>query len=200
MKTRSLKAATLVALALALPAGCGGSKKPPPATGTPTAEASAPAVDLTPLLVADDVLPGFRHTSAEPVVDDDADAWAKTNEEPDSAQLKALGFVAGARQDLIGPPGAYGLNLVERFRTADAALQRLTLTIRDLGNQQGQFRVPGVPGAIGFESGSGSKRGRSIAFRKGQTVFLLSYQVSKKTPSIARFKAAVRKWYSDISD
>src|SRR5438128_2286574 len=83
------------------------------------AATSAAAVDLTPLLIADGVLPGFKSSGAEPVQQDDVQAWAKTNQEPDPAQLKALGFVAGARRDLVGPPGAYGLNLVERFKTAE---------------------------------------------------------------------------------
>src|SRR4051812_42098861 len=103
---RRLIAAALVAV---LASACGGSSKPP----TPPVATAAPTEDLASLLVANDVLPGFQHTDADPVQQDDADAWAKTNEEPDSSQLKALGFVAGAREDLVGPPGTYGLNLVE---------------------------------------------------------------------------------------
>ena len=141
---------------------------------------------------------GLQGTGAEPVEQDTADAWAKTNQEPDATQLKDLEFVAGARQDLVGPPGAYALNLVERFATAEEAQERLTLTMRDLGNAKGRFEVSGVPGAVGFESGSGSKLGRSIAFSKGETVFLLSHQVAKKTPSVAQLKAAARKWYAAI--
>jgi hypothetical protein len=187
----------LLALALAVVlAACGGSKAPtlPPA-GTP---AATPEAELAPLLVGDDVLPGFKGTGAEPIEQSNADEWAKTNEEPDATQLKALEFVAGARQDLVGPPGAYALNLVERFGTEAEARERLTDTVRDLGNEKGQFEVSGVPGAIGFESGSGSKRGRSIAFSEGKTVFLLSHQVSKQTPSVRQLKDAVRDWYAAI--
>lgn len=192
---------SLVALALSvLLAACGGTDKSatPPAAQTPAATTSAPAVDLAPLLVAKNVLPGFQPTGADPVQQDNADEWAATNKEPDSSQLQALGFVAGAREDLVGPPGAYALNLVERFTTADAAQERLTSTVRELGNQKGRFRVSGVPGAVGFESGSGSKLGRSVAFSKGDTVFLLSHQVSKKTPSVEQLKDAVREWYAAI--
>ena len=191
-----LPARSFLVLALSVTlAACGGSgdAKPSP-TSTP---ASTPP-DLTSLLIADNVLPGFKGTGAEPVEQDTADAWAKTNQEPDATQLKDLEFVAGARQDLVGPPGAYGLNLVERFATAEEAQERLTLTMRDLGNAKGRFEVSGVPGAVGFESGSGSKLGRSIAFSKGETVFLLSHQVAKKTPSVAQLKAAARKWYAAI--
>jgi hypothetical protein len=192
-----VKAATLLVGALSvLSVACGGSQESPAPSATATATAAA--VELAPLLVAADGLPGFRPTGAEPVEQDDADAWAKTNEEADSSQLKALEFVAGARQDLIGPPGAYGLNLVERFRTDEEAGQRLTYTVRDLGNGKARFRVPGVPGAVGFESGSGKSLGRSVAFRKGATVFLLSHQVGKRTPSIARLKTAVRDWYAAL--
>ena len=186
---------------LAVLAGCGGSSEPPPPEPTTPAATSAPAVDLTPLLVADDVLPGFKSTGAEPVQQDSADAWAETNQEPDPSQLKALEFVAGARRDLVGPPGAYGLNLVERFRTADEARERMSYTVRDLGNDTGEhFEVSGVPGAVGFESGSGKNRGRIVAFNKGETVFLLSHQVAKDTPSVDELKAAVRKWYADLPD
>ena len=96
------------------------------------------------------------------------------------------------------PPGAYALNLVERFATPEAAQDRLSATVRDLGNTKGHFAVPGVPGAIGFESGSGTKRGRSVAFGKGETVFLLSHQVATRTPSVGQLKAAVREWYASI--
>jgi hypothetical protein len=190
---------TTPALALTLLlAACGGTSKPAaPATSTPAAT-SAPAADLAPLLVGDGVLPGFKRTGADPVQQSDAEAWAATNQEPDASQLKALGFVAGAREDLVGPPGAYALNLVERFRTAADAHKRLTYTARDFGSEQGRFRVSGVPGAVGFESGSGSKRGRSVAFSKGDTVFLLSHQVSKRTPSVEQLKDAIRKWYAAV--
>jgi hypothetical protein len=184
----------VAALVAALASACGGSTKTP----VPPVPTTAPAEDLTPLLVANDVLPGFQHTNAEPVQQDDADEWAKTNEEPDASQLKALGFVAGAREDLVGPPGTYGLNLVERFGTADEARERLSATVNDLANKTGRFVVSGVPGAVGFESGSGSQRGRSVAFSKGETVFLLSHQVSKKTPSVEELKDAVRKWYGAL--
>ena len=148
----------LAALAVSvLLAACGDTNEPSTpsaATSTPVA-ASTPAVDLAPLLVADDVLPGFHHTGADPVQQEDVDAWVATNQEPDSSQLKALGFVAGARQDLTGPPGAFALNLVERFRTAEGADERLSSTVRELASQKGRFRVSGVPGAIGFETRSG---------------------------------------------
>jgi hypothetical protein len=186
----------LVAAASVLLVACGGEKEAPkpPVEATPTAE----TVELAPLLVPADGLPGFRPTGADPVEQDDADAWAKTNDEPDSSQLKALEFVAGARQDLVGPPGAYGLNLVERFRTDEEAGERLSSTVRELSNAKGRFKVPGVPGAVGFESGKGADLGRSVAFQKGPTVFLLSHQVAKQTLSVARFKAAVRKWYTAL--
>ena len=187
---------SLVVLALAIVvAACGGTTSPP--ANTPTAT-SAPAADLASLLVADNVLPGFKRTGAEPVEQHTADAWAKTNQEPDATQLKALDFVAGARQDLVGPPGAYALNLVERFATPEEAQERLSATVSDLSNTKAQFAVPGVPGAVGFESGSGAKRGRSVAFSKGETVFLLSHQIAKRTPSVAQLKAAVREWYASI--
>ena len=146
---------------------------------------------------AKDVLPGFEGTGAEPVQQADAGEWAATNQEPDPAELKALGFVAGARQDLVGPPGAYGLNLVERFSTADGAQQRLASTVQSLASEQGRFEVSGVSGAVGFDSGDDS---RSVAFSKDDTVFLLSYQVSKRTPSVKEFQAAVREWYATLPD
>ena len=197
---RSLKAATLVALALALPAGCGGRRSRRPATSTPTAERAPPPSTSRRCWWPTTSCRASGTPAPSPSSDDDADAWAKTNEEPDSAQLKALVFVAGARQDLVGPPGAYGLNLVERFRTADAAHERLSYTVRDLGNAQGQFRVSGSRAPSASSPAAASKRGRSVAFSKGETVFLLSHQVAKETPSVEQFKAAVRKWYSDISD
>jgi hypothetical protein len=195
---RSARLTTPVLALTVLLAACGGtSKSPTPVANTPPAATSTPAADLAPLLVANGVLPGFKRTGADPVQENDAEAWAATNQEPDSSQLKALGFVAGAREDLVGP-GAYALNLVERFRTADDAHKRLTYTARDFGSKKGRFRVSGVPGAVGFESGSGSKLGRSVAFSKGDTVFLLSHQVSKTTPSVEQLKDAIRKWYAAV--
>lgn len=182
----------VVLLAVVL-AACGDSKQAP----TTPAATSATAADLTPLLVAKGVLPGFESSGAEPVQQADAEEWAATNQEPDPAELKALGFVAGARQDLIGPPGAYGLNLVERFDSADGAQQRLASTVQSLADEKGRFDVSGVPGAVGFDSGNDS---RSVAFSKGDTVFLLSYQVSKQTPSVKAFKTAVREWYATLPD
>src|SRR6476661_690354 len=92
-------------------AGCGGGGSSSSSTPSTGATASKPAVDLTPLLLKDDALPGY-HRARQPLATSDAETWA-TAIQDDPNRLRQLGFVAGARADLANASGKPGLTLVE---------------------------------------------------------------------------------------
>ena len=75
-----------------------------------------------------------------------------------SARLSRLGFVAGVRENLVGPQGLAGVSTVEEFHSSTGARGELASVVRGLaGPGVTRFAVPGVPGATGFAA-------RGIAF------------------------------------
>ncbi|HEY5390149.1 MAG TPA: hypothetical protein VIJ83_06290, partial [Solirubrobacteraceae bacterium] len=71
-------------------------------------------------------------------------------------RLTALGFVEGVDENLKTPGNGdrFGLSLVERFQSSDAAKAELQ-HVAGPGRGWTYFAVAGIPGARGFESSAG---------------------------------------------
>jgi hypothetical protein len=181
-------------------AGCGGggssSSSTPSNSTTAAATASKPAVDLRPLLLKDNALPGY-HRARQPMATTDVQRWATLTQD-DPGRLRQLGFVAGARADLANASAQPGLTLVERFKTAAAARKEIAFLIALNGGPKEvrRFRVPGIPDAYGFASGRAGG-GRNIAFSKGADYFVVGFVQGGGAPSIKELITTAQKQYAD---
>jgi hypothetical protein len=157
----------VVVLACAVVGGCGGSGKPssssaPAATSSASALATSPAAAPAVFAgVRGRVLSGGELTGFSPVgpraLGINVGSWVFENRLPmakraaASARLRRLGFVAGVRENLVGPHGLAGLSTVEQFHSSAGAQGELASVVRGLvGPGVARFAVPGVPGATGF--------------------------------------------------
>jgi len=179
-------------------AGCGGggsSSSSTPSTSTGATAARKLAVDLRPLLLKDNALPGY-HRARQPMATSDPQTWASAVQD-DPNRLRQIGFVAGARADLQNASANAGLTLVERFKTAAAARKEIPFTIALNGGPKSvtRFKVPGVPGAYGFASG-GAGGGRNVLFTKGPDYFVVGYIQGKGAPSTKELIATAQKQYA----
>lgn len=111
-------------------------------------------------------------------------SWVVVNQYPraqrasTAARLQHLGFVAGVRENLVGPGGLAGLSTVEQFRTPAGARANFAVESHGLGPTP--FAVPGVPGARGFgDTGVGA----NVIFADGSYVYVIGAQ---EPPSAAR--------------
>jgi hypothetical protein len=132
----------------------------------------------------------------------DAASWAVKDQYPPSlraretARLRSLGFLAGARQRLTPANGgpAEAISVVERFRTPSAARAELRAELRLYGHGQ-VFDVPAISGGRGFAGASGEASGQNVAFTKGPYLYLLGAGAPTGVPSPSRavlIAAAVR--------
>jgi hypothetical protein len=189
---------TVFALLCLTAAGCGGGGGSSSSTAVNTATAPATsklAVDLRPLLLADNALPGY-HRAHQPLATSDAERWATVIQD-DPGRLRQLGFVAGARADLQNASANPGLTLAERFKTAPAARKEIAFTIAESGGPKEvrRFKVPGIPGAYGFAS-RGTGGGVNIAFTKGPDFFVVGFLQGKGAPSTKELIATAQKQYA----
>jgi hypothetical protein len=91
-----------------------------------------------------------------------------------STRLRRLGFVAGVREDLVGPRGLAGLSTVEQFRSSAGARGELASVVRGLvGPGVARFAVPGVPGAAGLAAPGSAF---NTAFADGSYCYLIGAQ------------------------
>jgi len=183
MRWVTLLAGFLMVVASSSASGCGSD-----------AESSSQAKsNLTPLLLKDGELPGYKR-SGEPYVQTDASKWASENRGGDDAKrLNALGFVAGAPADLKNANGKAGLTLVERFPSSAAASKELAHATADHPNLK-RFPVPGIPIAVGFEA-AGSPGGRNIAFTKESTYYLVGHLLDESAPTVEALIATAQRQY-----
>jgi hypothetical protein len=104
-----------------------------------------------------------------------AASWAVVDQVPPAqsaaliGRLERLGFVAGVREDLVGPNNVPGLSTVEQFHSAAAARAELADVMRDAAPTPG-FAVPGIPGARGFGA---ADTGFNVAFAKRNYFYLV---------------------------
>jgi hypothetical protein len=184
------KRAGVVVLACGLVSACGGSGKASSssvsvpsssAEALATSPAAAPAVfsGVRGRVLSGDELPGFRPRGPR-FLGINAGSWVVENRVPAaqrttaSAGLQGLGFVAGVREDLVGPHGLAGLSTVEQFRSSAGAGSELASVVDGLGGAGvARFTVPGVPGAKGFAAPGA---GVNVAFADGSYCYLIGAQ------------------------
>jgi hypothetical protein len=177
-------------LACAVVAACGSSGKTSSssvsvasssAEALATSPAAAPAVfsGVRGRVLSGGELPGFKPRGPR-LLGINAGSWVVENRVPTaqrttaSARLQRLGFVAGVREDLVGPHGLAGLSTVEQFRSSAGAGSELASVVDGLvGPGVARFAVPGVPGANGFAAPAAWF---NVAFANGSYCYLIGAQ------------------------
>jgi hypothetical protein len=186
------RAVILCGAAAVLLAGCGGSShktSSAPTSGTPSAPAaSKPTSAMQGRLLTRNELSGFTGSPGSP--DSDASRWVSVTDSGLSASQQAaevkrltkLGFVVGDSEDLSD--GAFaGLSSVERFKTAQEAQVEVNYEAAQFSkNAAGQgtisaFRVPGIPGALGYAVVNGGTGGVNISFAKGPYAYVAGQEL-----------------------
>jgi hypothetical protein len=119
----------------------------------------------------------------------------------EKAMLTREGFRAGATENFT-TAGTSGISVVEEFRSATAARNALSFYVSRLkapGSAAGTyvpFRVPGIPGAMGFSLG-GASGGINVAFAQGDYYYLVGTG-GGGPPAIAELNAATRRLYHQV--
>jgi|SRR5450755_1677878 len=116
------------------------------------------------------------------------------------ATLQRLGFVAGVREDLVGPDGLAGLSTVEQYRTASGAHAELTAVATTLtGPGTKRLSVAGVPGARGYDNAGTAA---NIVFAEGAYFYLVGTQEAPSgtpgAPNQATLAAAAQSLYRRV--
>lgn len=169
-----------------LTAGCGGLGKTKASSSQPQAapSRSAPLPAGAPpglagvrgrVLVANEMKGFVPH--GRRALGINAASWAVVDQVPPgqraalTGMLERLGFVAGLREDLIGPNHLVGLSTVEQFRSVAAARAELRAELAlAVAGPAPAFAVSGIPGARGFGA-AGS--GFNVAFADGRYFYLV---------------------------
>jgi hypothetical protein len=180
----------VLVLACGVVAACGSSGKTSSssalaasssAEAVATSPAAAPAVfaGVRGRVLSGGELPGFAPVGPR-ALGINAGSWVVENRFPTaqraaaSARLRRVGFVAGVREDLVGPHGLAGLSTVEEFRSSAGARGELANVVRGLVRSGvARFAVPGVPGAAGFAAPGTAF---DIAFADGSYCYLIGAQ------------------------
>lgn len=195
-------------------AGCGSS-------GFPRARPVAKAIDglsLAQRLLDPARLRGFA-LLGPPLVVASARTWGADRGQVNpqlaaqTSQLDRLGFAGGAQETMAatvngpaeGTGGAEVSSAVVELgssRAAHTALRdRVTLARRNwqmAGGRLTRFRVPGVPGAVGFDTAGPDRTGHTVAFALGRFLYVVassSAQGNRFAPSRSRIKSAATALY-----
>ena len=156
---------------------------PPP--GTPAALRGAHGS----MLVAGE-LPGFV-PQGTPTLGTSAESWVAEEQVPpekraaETANLRALGFVAGLEQRLASSHGGTGeaISIVELFRSSHGASAEIASALKQAtGHGETTFAAPGIPGGHGFGSSAGNA---NVEFSVGPYYYLVGDQVPSGTPATA---------------
>jgi hypothetical protein len=207
---RSLTACLAVGALGLLAAGCGASH-----SASATNATSAPRTRPMPLngrFVGSGKFPGFAGILI-PAVIHDPKVWERDlgmtppQLQTAASQLRRLGFRAATRQTLYGErrSSAEIVSVVEQFRSTRAARKQLDeqgarlpgSTVRP-GVAHHPFSVPGIPGAIGFQTHGPSTRSQSVAFSAGPfyyAVGVLAPRGAGRAPSRAQLLGACKSLY-----
>lgn len=111
------------------------------------------------------------------------------------------GFQGGAVENLTGPPSDEGLSIVEQFRSPRAAREALAFYISQQKEPEVQssdgayaaFKVPGIPGAVGYTLG-GASGGANVAFAQSD-YYLLVGREGGSPADLGGLKSAARSLY-----
>jgi hypothetical protein len=211
----ALVATPLVAIAFS---GCGGSSTS--STGTKaraTTASGGAAAAVTPppgtpaalrgvhggVLLAGD-LSGFLPRGYSPTSTSPQSAVAEYPPErraSEAARLKALGYVAGIEERLRpakgGSASEEAISLVSQFRSAAGANGEAAAEIKlALARGESAFAVPGIPGARGFGSSTGSPPDANVEFPVGAYYYLVGF--SSSTATRAQLIAAAQRLYGRV--
>ena len=208
MSRRFPTALCLVGGTTVLLASCGGSDPKSSTTRTRSTSSTAPAISaavgrIRGRLLTSTELAGL--TSDGVAVSATPEQWVSTPPQQPEAQaaaekamLSREGFRAGATEDFTAA-GTSGVSVVEEFRSATAARDALAFYVSRLkapGSTAGAyvpFKVPGIPGAMGFSLG-GASGGINVAFAQGDYYYLVGTG-GGGPPAIADLNAAARHLY-----
>jgi hypothetical protein len=200
--------------------GCGGSSTSSSRTTAKATTASTGSAAVTPqpgtpaalrgvrgvhggVLVAGD-LPGFvpqgyraPSTSAQSAVAE----YPPERRASEAARLKALGFIAGISEQLAPAQGrgatGEAISLVEQFRSAHGASGEVAAELKQaLARGETAFAVPGIPGARGFGSSTGSPPDANVAFPVGAYYYLVGFGSS--APTRSQLITAARRLYGRV--
>ena len=164
--SKSAVAALLAGLALAASA-CGdrADDSDSSTAGSKPKAATAPSVDLTPMLMRAGEVPGFRPgalpgatpESRETITGIDAFAEAMGLPPAEASRLRSEGFISFTVGPIRGPRKTAGLTNAALYETAEGAKRSMAHDLRpDVIRAGGPiddlrfFTVPGVPGARGW--------------------------------------------------
>lgn len=203
---RNPKSVLLIACLVA--AGCGSSSTSQPSTSS-AGRSAAPTSTSAPAALAGvrgrvlraNELPGFT-PQGQRVLGMNPISWVVANQFPQAeqqrtvARLQHLGFVAGVREDLVGPGGLGGLSTVEQFRTPGGAQADLAVESRGLGPTP--FPVAGLPGARAF---AGAGVGANVMFADHSYVYLIGARETSaaQDPSIrSSLTSAAQRLYRRV--
>jgi hypothetical protein len=135
-------------------------------------------------------------------------SWISADQGVPAAQVAAErsmlvrdGFRVGAREDLASG-GTPGLSIVEQFRSPAAARDAFGLYASQFKRpapgrgSYAPFKVPGIPGAVGFTLGGPGGGGINIAFIDGANYYLVGRVGG--SPAIANLTAAAQHLYHRV--
>lgn len=128
--------------------------------------------------------------SKPPTVINSASGWAQGNTTM-AAQLRHWGFVAGVAENMLTPgnQSRFGLSIVMKFASAASAKAELASDSTSNGPWR-YFKVPGIPGARGFEAlapaGTGGTSGRNVGFTDGPYFYLVGAGWSGDKNAVSR--------------
>ena len=142
------------------------------ACGTAYGSGAASSRPLTQRVLKADEFAGMK-PSKPPTVVGSVAAWAQGNKSWE-ARYRKEGFVAGVGEQLVTPGNSnrYGLSLVVELSSAAGAKAELTWDATSNGPWQ-NFKVPAIPGAIGFEESGPGGGGRNVGFTIGPYAYVV---------------------------
>lgn len=209
-----------VAVVIVATAACSDSAEEP-SDPSPTVEESASADSDAPE-AGSDVPEDVQQAMVERMTAMDGLFGEPPSEEPEvlpadefnagapETQIESLedrGFEAGSYQNLVAPETVDAVRAVLRFESAEGAEEDVAAGADDLPGEAEteQFRVPGVPGATGFDVyGQTGLVGRNIAFSVGEYEYLLGYAAeappSEEQPTRSEFAEVAAQWYERVSE
>ena len=196
-------------------AGCGSSHHPASkATGTVASATAAGRASasggIRSQVLTNNELAGFRsegvtvYASLHKWISSSNDQQTAAQAAAEKAMLTHEGFKAGAVENLNGPAPDAGVSIVEQLRSATAARAALAFYISRLKQPKAQatdgtyapFKVPGVPGAVGFTLG-GAAGGANIGFTRGAYYYLVGREGATSRDR-AGLTAAARHLYRRV--
>ncbi len=185
------RVAGLMVLSLSLVAGCGGGETETAATATPTPAGA----ELRRHVLAANDLRGAT-PSGQPLLVKNPEAWILRSGRKNAEAVRASGFVEGMEQRF----DIQAINLAARFKSPEQAQAEVAFVPPAPPGEKiatTEFKVPGVPGAIGRRTTSELHAdGHNIAFATGDFFHLIAAKATDV--SRADLIAATQRLYERV--